>query len=317
MDKLLHTFQTLDRRWIYLVLALVLIVTLLYSRPENPVVLKPTQDFYDVVNSAPAGPGQGKIILVDALYSASTLGENGTQERAVIRHLMLRHLHFATLSVGEPQGAKYGPAIATDLAKRYGYVYGRDWIDFGFQLNTLAFFMSFPRDIPGTVQVDGQLQKPLASFPVMQGIKTIKDVALLSEFTASASVFDWMQYVQSKTKPRLKIGYGCTGVMAAEAYPYLDSGQLFGMMPGLKGAADYEKLVDNAEAKALTAGQIPDPKIPAVVTSIPSFPAQARILMFTQSAAHLVIILFILFGNLAMLLSRRQAKKSTEQEDAR
>jgi hypothetical protein len=40
------------------------------------------------------------------------------------------------------------------------------------------------------------------------------------------------------------VAVGVTAVMAADMYPYLQSGQLIGMLSGLKGAAEYEKLVD-------------------------------------------------------------------------
>lgn len=316
MEKLLHIMQTLDRRWIYLALAATLIITLIYSRPENPVVLRPVQTFYDAVDKAPAGPGQGKIILVATTFAASTIAENGTQARALIRHLMLRHKRFALLAVGEPQGATLGPAIAEDLAKQYNYKYGTDWINFGYQLNSLAFYMGFPRDIPGVVQVDATEQKPLASFEIMKGIKSIKDVAMHVEITASASLLDWLQLVQPKTNPRLPIAYGCTGVMAAEAYPFLDTGQLVGMMPGLKGASDYEKLVDNLEDQEVASGQLKH-RIPAdAIKSIAAFPPPARRLMFTQSAAHIIIILFILLGNLGLIISRIRAKRSSAKEDA-
>ena len=316
MDKLLHALQTLDRRWIYLVLTITLIVTLIYSRPINPIVLPQAQDIYDAVDKAPAGPRQGKIILVGMTFSASTIAENGSQARALLRHLMLRHKRFAVMSISEPQGATYAPLIAGDIAKQYGYVYGRDWINFGYQIGTLAFFKAFPRDIPGVLKVDASENKPITSFPIMKGIKSIKDVALLVEITASSSVYDWIQIVQPTTTPPLKIGYACTGVMGAEAFPYLDSGQLIGMMLGLKGAADYEKLADELEARELAAGRITHKFNDAGMTSVPAFPPSARRLMYTQSAAHVVIIIFILLGNIGLLLSRWKAKKSVRKEKA-
>jgi len=316
MEKFLRQLQSLDRRWIYLVLSIVLIITLIKSYPDKPIVLPSVQHFYDAVDQAPAGPGQGKIILVNTLFAAGTIAENGTQMRSLVRHLMLTHKRFATISVGEPQGATYGPAIAGDLAKQYGYEYGKDWIDFGYQFNTLAFFMSFPRDIPGQIKTDGQENKPITSFPIMQGIRNINDVAMHVEITASASVYDWMQYVQPKSNPRLPIGYACTGVMAADAYPYLDSGQLIGMMPGLKGASDYEALVDKLQTQEEAAGHVKHHYDPNAITSIPAFPPPARNLMYSQSAAHIVIILFIIFGNVGLLLSRRLAKKSAAKEEA-
>ena len=142
-------------------------------------------------------------------------------------------------------------------------------------------------------------------------------MALLVENTTYGNIGDWFAYVQPLSSPRLKIGYGPTGVMAAEAYPYLDSKQLCGMMPGLKGAADYEKLVDVLETKELKAGHIAHPEISAEkISSIQAFPPAARKLMFAQSTAHIVIILFILLGNLGLLLSRRLAKKTARKEDA-
>ena len=169
MERFFHKLQSLDRRWIYLVLAVTLMLAIICSRPENPVVLKPVQDYYNTVEQLAAGPGQGKIVLVDSMFSASTLAENGTQARAVMRHLMLRHLRFATISIGDPQGATYGPKIAGELAKRYGYVYGTDWIDFGYQMATISFYKSFCRDIPGTIPVDNITKKPIESFPIMHG----------------------------------------------------------------------------------------------------------------------------------------------------
>ncbi len=310
MTSFIESMRSIDRRWIYLALSATLVVALLLGKPLTPVVLPYVQKLYDTVEQAPAGRGQGKIILIGITFASSTLGENGTQARALIRHLMLAHKRFAIIAVGEPQGAMLGQAIASDLAKQYGYVYGTDWIDFGYQIGTLAFFKSFPKDIPANIKVDGLQQKPLASFPIMQGIKTMNDVALHVEITASASLSDWIQLVQPTTSPRLKIAYGCTGVMATEAYPYLDSGQLIGMMPGLKGAADYEWLVDQREQKAFEAGEVKDRYDPKRYNSV-NLPAPARQLMYTQNAAHLVVILFILLGNLGLLLSKktRPAKK--------
>jgi len=73
-----------------------------------------------------------------------------------------------------------------------------------------------------------------------------------------------------------------TGVMAADYYPYLNTGQIFGIMGGLLGAAQYEALADN--------------------------PGRAMDGMRIQVYAHIVIILFIVLGNVGFLLSRRRAK---------
>ena len=74
-----------------------------------------------------------------------------------------------------------------------------------------------------------------------------------------------------------------TAVMAPEQYPFLDSGQLSGMLTGMKGAAEYEQLI---EAPGL------------------GMPAMAG-----QSAAHLYIFLLIVLGNLSLIVGWLQRRR--------
>ena len=53
-------------------------------------------------------------------------------------------------------------------------------------------------------------------------------------------VEDW--YVFGKDKYKFELGGGCTGVMAPGLYPLLRSGQINGLIGGLRGAAEYEIL---------------------------------------------------------------------------
>ncbi|MCK4372052.1 MAG: hypothetical protein KAW61_02845, partial [candidate division Zixibacteria bacterium] len=74
-----------------------------------------------------------------------------------------------------------------------------------------------------------------------------------------------------------------TGVMTAQYYPYLGSGQIIGIMGGLLGAAQYEKLTDN--------------------------PGRAKDGMRVQLPAHLVIILFIVMGNVGFFANKWRLKR--------
>ena len=317
MSSFYDRMQHIDRRIIYLVLATVLIASLIVSKPETPVVLPPVQSLFDAVEQAPAGPGDGKIITVGTTFGASTLGENGNQARALFRHMMLRKKRFVVFAIGEPQGAVLGPRIVNELAEQYGYEYGKDWISLGYQLNSVVVYKALLKDIPGTMKEDSIERKSLASFPIMQGIKSIQnDVALHLEISASDSVSNWLQFVQPSTQPRLKIGYACTGVMAAEAYPLLDSGQLSGMTPGLKGAADYELLVDNLEAEMVARGEREELSGARAKGSLPGMGQSARQYMFTQNNAHLVVLLFILVGNIGLLLARRKRSSTVKEEES-
>jgi len=69
-------------------------------------------------------------------------------------------------------------------------------------------------------------------------------------------------------------------VMVSELYPYLQTKQLVGLMPGLLGAAEYEKLINTPEKG--TEG------------------------MSVQSFVHLLIVVLVIFGNMAFFIRRRK-----------
>lgn len=69
--------------------------------------------------------------------------------------------------------------------------------------------------------------------------------------------------------------------MGPDMYPFLQSKQLTGLLGGLKGAAEYEALVKK-KGSAISG-------------------------MRPQSVVHVIIILFVIFGNGIYFISKRSA----------
>jgi hypothetical protein len=92
----------------------------------------------------------------------------------------------------------------------------------------------------------------------------------------------------SLVQPRygVKVAAGITAVSAPDFYPYFETGQLSGMLGGMKGAAEYE---DAVSRKYGTIGQ-----------------RRAMAGMGAQSAAHLLILAFVIIGNVGYFLTRRK-----------
>jgi hypothetical protein len=67
-------------------------------------------------------------------------------------------------------------------------------------------------------------------------------------------------------------------MLVPQFVPYLQSGQLKGMLKGIGGSAEYERLINK--------------------------PGEAMAGMEGQSLAHLVVLAFILIGNLAHIAKR-------------
>ena len=96
-------------------------------------------------------------------------------------------------------------------------------------------------------------------------------------------IVEYLQYPEDNYNQQLAAGV--TAVMAADYYTYLNTGQLKGLLNGLKGAAEYENLMGK--------------------------PDEATRGMNPQSAVHIIIILFIIIGNVGYFVVLR--KKGAEK----
>lgn len=229
--------QNVDKRILYLLLLATVAFGLV--RPlDLPLNVGPgTRKLFDAVNNAP----QDKIAVISTTWSASTQGENRPQTRVILEHLMRRRVRFALLAF-EPQSTNLAQELAEELAPQYKYEYGTDWVNWGYRAEVPGTLKAMMQDIIQTFKTDSRQRKPLASMPVMKGVRSLTDAGVIVEIGASANFDYWFQFVVTSVKA--PFGYGPTSVMAPELYSYIDSGQLVGMMFGIKGAAEYEKLLD-------------------------------------------------------------------------
>jgi hypothetical protein len=112
----------------------------------------------------------------------------------------------------------------------------------------------------------------------MQGIKNLMDVKGVIDITAGNVADMWITYGNGRFGFPLAIGI--TGVMSADYYQFLQSGQIFGLIPGIKGAAEYETLSGFE------------------TTGLESIPY--------QTLSHAVILFFIIISNIGYFATRRK-----------
>lgn len=271
--NILRFLQTVDRRFLYALLMLVVVFPF-FIPVKLPVKITdnlPSVKLYKAIEALP----EGSIVLFGVDWGAGTRGENRAHTEALMHHLMRKKLRFALLAF-DPQAKKLSQNIALRLQSKYGYVEGVHWVNFGYKVDQENYLKAFGPDVIG--QVDKDIHgNPLAGMEVMRGVKTAGDFAMLLDVTGSGTYETYIQFLQGPYK--LKMGLGTTSVMAPEAFNRMDSGQLVGMMPGLTGATEYETLLD----------------IPGKATSASA----------SSAFAHLLVIAFIALGNIAMLLERR------------
>jgi len=283
---LLSALQNLDRRVLYALLAVaVSLPFVLPMRGVKPVILPQTAGYYETIERVAADPvASKKLVLLAADFSSSTATENLNQYEATMRHVMRRKLRFAILSISDPQGRELGQQTAEKLAPEFGYIYGRDYVNWGYKAGDAALNLkALVRDIPGTIGKDIR-GTPLASVPVMSGVTDVDDISVVAEHASSQTLEQWLAYFRGgDVGEPVPVLYACTAVMAPEAFPYLKSGQLQGLLNGLKGAAEYESMLGHDGFATRASNSL--------------------------SFAHFLILLLLLVGNGSMLLARRGAQR--------
>ena len=274
MERLLN----IDRRIIFLFVFLGVAVPLLVPL-HLPIKPTPTvRAVYDEIERL-AAEDRDRPVLLCFSFGASTQPEMTPMMRAVIRHLFSRHLKVAGMCLW-PEAVGLAQPIMDELAAEYGLQYGRDYAFLGYKPGASAVILNMGQSLASAFPFDTQ-NTPVDDLGCLAGVQSLRDFAFVFDFAAGDSIeFWWIPYGQEKY--RFPFAGGCTAVMAPDLYPFLQSRQMVGLLGGLAGAAEYETLIG----------------APGLATSG----------MEPQSVTHLIIVLFILFGNAVFFASRRRAR---------
>ncbi len=267
-----EAMNNLDRRIIFLILLVCVAIPLLLNVGAPIPPTRPVQLAYDAVGSLEAGD----IMMVSIDFDATSAPELMPMLRSALRHAFSKDVKVVMLghiAIGLPLGHMALEEIAAEYDKEYGV----DYVDLGYRPGYIAVMIAMGRDISDIFASDYQ-GTPLAELPVMTGVRSYDDVELLFGFEHGAVIDYWVRYTQARFSQRMT--FGTTAVMAPDAYPYLQAGQIEGLVGGLKGAAEYENLVGH---------------LGLATRGMPA-----------QQWAHLLVIGFIVLGNLGYFFTRRK-----------
>ena len=256
----------IDRRVVYLLLIIATLWPLVSPIGLPFGITSETRAFYAAVEAVE--PGQTILMAID--YSVSGGPDVHPQAQSVFRHAMARGLKviFAAFVT---EGTEFANQIIAEGEKIAGKQYGVDFINLGYLPGSEVAISAFAQDVlvafPTDVRDNGT-----ATMPIMQGITTASDFVLVCEFaTGIPGPSEWIKQVGTRYEVPLAIGV--VTVMGPQTTPYYQAGQLVGLLSGLKSAAEYEMASNK--------------------------PGLATAAMDAQSIDHLVIVLFIILGNVA------------------
>ena len=285
---LLPTLQTLDRRWIFLLLTWAVLVPIYFigvtgrTFPELPGAL--AQATFDEIEQLQ--PGDPVLLAFD--YDPPSEGELGPMATAFVKHAAEKGLRMYFLALW-PLGAQMidNTIARVIVADHPELVYGRDYVNLGFKSGNEGVIRVVVTNLRELYTTDS-LGTAVENIPMMQGITNIQQMKLIINVSAGyPGTKEWVQYA-STPFPSLRLVAGATGVQAPLLYPYVPQ-QLSGLLGAIKGAAEYEKLVVDAYG-----GPSPDPKY-----------LEGLRRMGPQLVAHLLIIALIVAANIVFIAGRR------------
>ncbi len=263
-----------DPRLIYLLLGLVITVPIL-THSVLPVPVSPTtQALYDFIEKLPAN----SLVVLSFDYSTSVVPELHPQAIVVTQHLFTRPLKVLFVAQWTD-----GPALADavlDVVKG-NKMYGVDYATLGFIPNT-ATLLGMTRDIHQFFPVDTH-GNPTDTLPIIKEFPAAKQAALVITFAAGEpGLSAYLQYWQARFN--IPVAVGATASSAPGYLPFYNSGQLVGILISIRGAAEYEILIHRMGISGATSA------------------------MVAQSTSHLLIVVMVVFGNVAYFVGRSRMK---------
>jgi hypothetical protein len=263
----------IDRRIIFLMIGLCTLLPLLYPVGLPIKISSEVRGVYDHIESLP----EQSVFLLSIDFDPASKPELYPQAIALLRHAFRKHLRVVTMTLWV-SGTGMADQLVTQVAKEMGKEYGTDYAFLGWSPGGQAVIINMGQDLYSAFPSDYS-GKSTKGLPVLDGVRNLKDVGYMVSLGAGRpGVEEW--YVFGKDKYKFELGGGCTGVMAPGLYPLLRSGQINGLIGGLRGAAEYEILIGQ-KGKAVAG-------------------------MDAQSATHLAIIALVIMCNLFYFSLRQQ-----------
>jgi hypothetical protein len=264
----------IDRRIIFLLMALGVALPLMVDIGLPVRVTPDVKAIYDYIDKLKPGA----VVLISYDHDTGTLPEMVPMSTAILSHAFSKNLRVAGMAL-RAEGTAIGRQAFRKVGGEFNKTEGVDYVFLGYRPEIVASILGmgtsvervFPKDDRGV---------PVEQIRMMSDIHTYSDIALVVSISDDDTPVYWINY--GNARYQVPVAPSVTAVMATTFFPFLDSHQALGMIAGLKGAAEYEKLI--------------------------SHKGMASRGMDAQSIAHLVVLGFILVGNIAYFATR--GKKS-------
>jgi hypothetical protein len=282
--------ELFDRRYLYILLFILVSIPLLSPLGLPLPISDHTRGVWDATVALPAG----SVVISSFDFGPSTLPENKPQAKA---HLFLcKQLGLRVVALAFwPAGGPLGHDIITE-------VYGEDYEESP-EYDTSIVYLGY---VPGNevgMQTFGDSTwdakgtdhygTAISDLSLMQEVRSAADFDLWAEWTSGTpGEQQVIQFVQGRHggPSEVPLVVGSTAVSVPGMMPFYAAGQIIGILNGLAGAGEFDFLVNE---------------------DYPEYPQEQGPGLDAQSVAHVLIILFVVIGNIGWVIRKSGGGKGS------
>ncbi|CAO81058.1 hypothetical protein [Candidatus Cloacimonas acidaminovorans] len=264
-----------ERRIIYLVLLVAVALPLIFPIGWKTEVSSYTKMAWELIQNTP----DSSVVVFSFDYDPSTLTEIQPMAEAMLEHSFSRNQKIIAVALW-PQGVQMADQAFTVALKKYPEKkYGVDYVNLGYKVAGIVAIQAMGKSMQEVFPSD-QSGTKYENIPMLKKVKTLKDVAYICSLSSGTpGIKEWV--MAARDPLGTPVTGGTTAVSAPGLLPYVNSQkQLYGLLGGLKAASEYETLINKI--------------------------GSATIKMDAQSIAHLLILVFIIIGNIKAFYSRKR-----------
>lgn len=265
----------IDRRWIYGLMILVIAVALISPVGLAITPSDATKAAYDAIEAIP----NGSIVWLGMEFSSGGTTELMPAAKSIIRQGFRKDLRFVCAGMWNMAGDMADEAFSIVPEEFPDKKYGVDWVNIGWRSGNDVLLQKYLVSIEDGANGIDHYQNSLSSLPLMSEFKSLKDAEMCIIFCTGTPGEN--EYIKHVTGPNnIPLIESCISVSVPGVMPLVQSGQIKAVVAGMKGAAEYEVLVN-----------VPGPAMAG---------------MDAQSFSHALIIIFMILGNIGYYATRNK-----------
>jgi hypothetical protein len=270
--------KMVGRQVVFLYVAIAVSLPLFMSVTQHIRISPEVQTLYDGLDSLKPG----SKVLASFDYDPPSAPELQPMAVSFFRYCFDHDLKVIIMGLW-PQGPQQADLALETVFKNPKYKnlkYGVDYVNLGFQTGNEFVIQRMGDDFRSMFATDYS-GRAYDDIPLLKNVKNFSNIDYVFNLSAGyPGTVEWVQV--GVDRYGVTLGAGNTAVQAPQCYPYLRSGQLRGILGGMNGAAEFEELTGT--------------------------PGKGTQFMLSQSFAHMIVIAFIIIGNVAFFKTGRKSK---------